>query len=350
MNNQYLSNRVEADLNRWRSREERFNKLFSFRLSSNKAMLKEKLEYFDRIAAKYRGTPNLEERFVLVMLREERRQMEKQIYPNLLARLLRKILITPAKRRNVIRQDNKKTRENSRALHQQMQRTGFPDLSAKIDKQIRQGKQQFSIPVSYYLNDKERLDHQLSFVKDQSGLYQFEGYMATLYNESKPDEKRRQYFNLGNGQEVNTTEAYNLLSGRSVQIAGTWLQLDFNDKDTQGNYRIKQFHSGYGYDLEKSLGQLPLKELLNKDEADKLQAALKKGNRMSVSFIKDGKEQRFYIEANPRFKSVNIYDEHSRKITLHTALGKKTSETVKVTHKINEQQQKHARKNRMKIG
>lgn len=350
MNNQYFSNRVEADLTRWRSREERLNKLFSFPLSSNRALLKEKLEYYERVAAKYKGTSNLDERLALSMLREECRQMEKQIYPNLLTRLLRRILVTPAATQNIIRQDNKKIRENSQALHQQVQRAGFPDLSSKIDEQIWQGQQQFSIPVSYYLNDKERLDHQLSFAKDQSGWYRFEGFKANLYDESKPDEKRQQYFSMHRGCNVNTTEAYNLLSGRCVQSGDTWMQLDFNDKDTQGNCRIKQFHPRYGYNLEKVLQQLPLKELLDKEEADKLQKGLKDGNRISVSFLKDGKEQQFYIEANPQFKSVNIYDEHYRKITLHTASGNKTTDAMKVMHKIKKEQQSHAKRKGVKIG
>lgn len=96
--------------------------------------------------------------------------------------------------------------------------------------------------------------------------------------------------------------------------------------------------------------QLPLKELLNKSEANNLQDALKQGSRQSVSFVKDGNEQRYYIEANPQFKSVNIYDEHSRKITLAIALGNKTMAAVKLTHKINERQDENqAKRNGMRV-
>ena len=70
----------------------------------------------------------------------------------------------------------------------QVQRAGFPDSIQ--NEQDEMGSKQFSIPVSL-LNDKERLDHQLSFAKDQSGAYQLEGYKTTLYNESKPEEKRQ---------------------------------------------------------------------------------------------------------------------------------------------------------------
>ena len=166
MNNQLPINRVETELNQWRSREERFSKLFSFSLSSNKALLKEKLQYYDHIAAKYKGTQDMDERFALRMLQQERSKIEKQLYPNPVIRLLRRLLVAPVKEQIVIRQDNRKTEQNSQSLYQQVQRAGFTNLAAKIDEQIKQGQQQFSLPVSYYINDKERLDHQLSFIKE----------------------------------------------------------------------------------------------------------------------------------------------------------------------------------------
>ncbi len=348
MNNQLPINRVETELNQWRSREERFSKLFSFSLSSNEALLKEKLHYYDRIAAKYKGTGDIDERFALGMLKQERNRIEKQLYPNVLIRLLRRLLVVPVKEQIVIRQDNRKTEQNSQSLHQQVRRAGFTNLAAKIDEQIKHGQQQFSLPVSYYINDKERLNHQLSFVKDQSGTYHFEGYKTNLYNESKPNEQREQYFSAKNGYEINTTESYNLLAGRAIKKNATWVQLDFNDKDANCNFRMKEFHSGYGYNLQKILQQLPLKELLNESEANKLHDALKNGNRVAVSFIKNGNEQRYYIEANPQFKSVNIYDEHARKITLNTALGTKTLEAMKAVNNAS-QQQSQGRKNGMRM-
>jgi hypothetical protein len=279
------------------------------------------------------------------MLQQERSKIEKQLYSNPVIRLLRRLLVAPVKERIVIRQNNKKTERNSQSLHKQVRRAGFANLAAKIDEQIKQGQQQFSLPVSYYINEKKRLDHQLSFVKDQSGTYYFEDYKTNLYNESKPNEQRQQSFNMKDGYEIDTTEAYNLLSGRAIERNGTWVQLDFNDKDANGNFRMKEFHSGYGYNLQKILQQFPLKELLNESEANKLHDALKNGNRLAVSFIKNGNEQRYYIEANPQFKSVNIYDEHVRKITLNTALGNKTLEAVKLTHKVNERnEQSQAKK------
>lgn len=350
MDNRIPVNRVETALNQWRSREERFSKLFSFDLSSNRALMKEKLRYYDRVAATYKGTKDMDERLALKLLRQERNHLEKRLYPHIMVRLLRRLLVVPIRERIALKRDFHQSEENGRALKQKVQRAGFTGLSAKIEENMKQGQQQFSIPVSQYINEKERLDYRLSFVKDHSGMYRFDGYKANLHNESKPDEKRQQYFGMENGQGLKTSEAYNLLSGRSVQKEGRWLQLDFNDRDAQGNFRVKEFHTGYGYNIDQVLQQLPLKELLNKGEADRLHDALKHGERHSVTFTKDGHERRYYIEANPQHKSVNVYDEHSRKITLNTALGNKTMEAVKVAQKESErQQQEQAKKNGMRV-
>ncbi|KFF17736.1 hypothetical protein [Flavobacterium hydatis] len=350
MNEQLPMNRVEMELNQWRSREERFSKLFNFSLSNNRSLLKEKLHHYERIGTKYKGTKNIEERFALQMLKQEKSKILKQLYPNLLIRLVRKLVVAPLIDQITVRKDTKEEEKNNQSLHEQVQRIGFTNLSGKIEDQIKQGHEQFTIPTSYYVNEKERLNHELSFSKDQSGKYQFEGYKTTLQNESKPEEDRNQYFKVHERNSVDTTQAYNLLVGRAVQKEKSWIQLDLNDKDADNNHRIKEFHSGYGYDLEKALQQLPLKKLSNKTEADQLKDALKQGNRQPVTLIKNGNEHRFYIEANPQFKSVNIYDEHSRKITLSTALGNKPMETVKQLQKTNEsQQENHSKKNGMRV-
>lgn len=346
MKNQVAQNRVEMDLNQWRSREDRFSKLFSVSISTNRALLKEKLRYYERVAAKYKGTNDPDERFALHVVKQERRQIERQLYPVFFIRMLRRLLVSPIREQIAIRQNSRSAEENSRSLQEQLQKAGFVNLSSRLDEHLRQGQQQFSMPVSYYINEKERMDHQLSFSKDQTGYYQLNGFQAKLYNETQSGVNRQHYFELKEG--IDADRAYQLLEGRSVLQGDRWIQLDFNDKDAQGNYRVKEFHASFGYDLEKALRTLPIKELQERATYYQLLDDLKQGSRQAVSFLQDGREQQYYIEANPQFKSVNIYDEHSRKITLSTALGNKTMEALRITHKVNEQQAQ-VKRNGMKI-
>lgn len=91
------------------------------------------------------------------------------------------------------------------------------------------------------------------------------------------------YFTKNSG--ITAKEAYNLLSGRSVnkdltnkegQPYNAWLQLDFNEKDKNDNFKVKQYHQGYGYELEAVLNRYPIKELGNDEEKVKLKS-LEKG-------------------------------------------------------------------------
>jgi hypothetical protein len=115
--------------------------------------------------------------------------------------------------------------------------------------------------------------------------------------------------------------------------------------------RFKEFHPGYGYDLKQTLQQLPLKENQSQEASEKLMVALLSGNRQTVSFLRDGRERNYFIEANPQFKSVTIYDEYSKKISMATALGQKAAEATQVAKTI--QMQEHtgkAKKNGLSVG
>ncbi|MCW4467667.1 hypothetical protein OGH69_01685 [Flavobacterium sp. MFBS3-15] len=82
---------------------------------------------------------------------------------------------------------------------------------------------------------------------------------------------------------------------------------------------MKQYHENYGYDLEATLAKHPIKELENNSHRDDLINSLKKGNLQSATFIKDGQEVKQYIEANPQFKSLNIYDDAHKRVDVNQA-------------------------------
>lgn len=201
---------------------------------------------------------------------------------------------------------------------------------------LNSSQARFSIPLSYYVNDKERLEHELSFKKDQDGNFQFEGYKSALFIDAKPVENKQQYFALDSDYEINVDQAYNLLAGRAVMNSGIWIQLDLNDKDAGNNFRIKEFKSDYGYDLDTILKALPIADEANKYIREDLKSKLSSGNREPVTFLKNGMQQRYFIEANPHFKSVSITDEHSRKVTLATATGQQSAESLKVKNIVNQ--------------
>ena len=326
MNVKQSHNRVENDLKQFREKEERFVKLFSPGVI-NKVLVKEKLNYYQTIKARYKDTANQEEKFALRLLDQERRELAKRLYPNPLVRLI-VWLSTPLSLNHATQRHIRQTNQNEQALKEVLHKTGFKNAIPKIDGQIKQGQDQFSVPVSYYVNEKERMDFKLSFAKDKNGQYQFESYAATLGSEDEPQEIKKQTFDVAKNDSVTAVQAYNLLAGRCIQKAQnedrsqkTWMQLDFTDKGASGNYRIKEFNPAYGYDLKHALQQLPIKELQNRDALEKLVKMLREGNREAVTIFQNGSEKKIFIEANPQFKSLNLYDENHNKISVASALG-----------------------------
>lgn len=348
MENQIRANRVETALKQWLSNEERLTKLFPASTTFSNALLHEKLNYYQRIIANIGNIADTDEKIAIRLVKQESQVIEKQLYPNFIVRLLRRLLISPIRKQMSIIENKRQSNLNLQSLHEAMNRTGFGKLTDKLSEAMNTEKDHITLPLSYYINSKERLEHELSFKRDQNGNFHFEGYKTSLYIDTKPQEHKEQYFDLKSGYDLHVDQAYNLLQGRSVYKNENWIQLDLNDKNVEGNHRIKEFRPDYGYDLDNVLNALPLSDHLDKYHREQLKGSLSNGNRESITFLKNGEEKRFFIEANPHFKSITIYDEHFRKVTLGTATGMQNAESLKPAHKVNEGDIQQ-RKNLMRI-
>lgn len=90
--------------------------------------------------------------------------------------------------------------------------------------------------------------------------------------------------------------------------------MDFKQGDENGNFKLKQYHQNYGYDLSETLEKYPIKELENQTFKQDLMCSLRRGNLQEVTFLKDGKPIKLFIDANPQFKTIGIYDDQIKKM------------------------------------
>ena len=206
--------------------------------------------------------------------------------------------------------------ENVQYLTDNIKYMGFGEnLKAELEKNIGAGKQEFQLQYDAVIN-KKPFEASLNFRKsDSTDMYFFNNYKASL--EKNNGEKNEQTFYLNKGKGVTAKEAYNLLDGRSVHKDLTnregepykaWIQLDLNNKDKNNNFEIKHYHENYGYDLKTSVEKFALAELKDPDKEKSLMQSLQKGNIQSVTIEKDDSQQKMFIEANPQYKTVNLYD------------------------------------------
>ncbi|WP_345329454.1 hypothetical protein [Mucilaginibacter defluvii] len=318
-----MENKILDKLNTWQAVEDKLN--LSLLTVDKRGILKEKLRFFDDIMGRFNGTPNAEEQTALRMMRRERSHISKQLYPNPFIRFIRSL----ANRfvvQNITIASSLLQEQNKQILEGYVKQLGFGSLAEKVREQISKGHLQFSVSTSSYINDKERIDHELLFSTNSSGLYQMDGYKSRLMNETKPGEIREHFFNRESGTTITANEAVNLLSGRAIEKAGVWQKFDLNDKDQHGNFRMKKFDSQYGYDIEKVLKNLPLKEGQVHNNFKSLLRNLKQGNREHVTFIHQGNETKYFIQADPQFKSLQIFDEGDKKVSLAQAVANKQAQ------------------------
>ena len=190
-----------------------------------------------------------------------------------------------------------------------------------LEQHLKEGKESFQLKFTAEVN-KKPFEAVLNFRKsDNSDMYFFNSYQASL--ERNNGEKLDQTFYLTKGKGVTAKEAYNLLEGRPVfkelsNKAGepykAWIQLDFENKDKHNNHEVKQYHENYGYDLKAALSKYPIVELNGADKEKSLLQSLQKGNIQSVTVEKDGNVQKVFVEANPQYKTVTMYDAHLKRM------------------------------------
>jgi hypothetical protein len=194
---------------------------------------------------------------------------------------------------------------------------GFGEkMNDELEKSIQSQKKDFKLNCEIpHFNNK--MNYTLHFKKsDNTDMFFFNKYDAVLEN-GKPELSKEQAFYINKSNGITAKEAFNLLEGRSVhkELANkegekykAWIKVDFNSPDEKSGYKLQQFSEKYGYDLEKTLTKYAIKELNDPEQKKHLLSSLEKGNVQQVVINKDGKESKYFIEAVPQYKNINVYD------------------------------------------
>lgn len=210
--------------------------------------------------------------------------------------------------------------ENFQYLSDNLKYMGFGEnLKTDLEKNLNEGKADFQLHYKAEIN-KKPFEVTMNFRKsDSTDMYFFNNYHASL--EKSNGEKAEQTFYLNKGKGVTGKEAFNLLDGRAVQKDlitkegqpyKAWMQLDFDNKDKNNNFEVKQFHEKYGFDLKAAVEKFPITDLKDPAKEKALMQSFQKGNVQSVTIEKDGSSHKMFIEADPQYKKVNLYDSNMK--------------------------------------
>ena len=241
--------------------------------------------------------------------------------------------------------------KNYEYLTEQLKRTGFEDtLNDELRANMQKENAEFTLNLQKeYGTDK--VSATLHFKKsDESDMFFFNRYDLQLKKESNEEATRQTFYPNKN---ITLKEGYNLLDGRAVHKTLTnkenekytaWLQLDFKDTTDSGNFKMKQYHHNYGFDLAQTLSKYPIKELQNEQYKANLIRSLERGNLQSANFITNGTAQKILLLANPAFKALSAYDENGKKIKLSEIMQSQKEEQVNKREHAQQQTMKEKEK------
>jgi hypothetical protein len=326
-------NRVSDDLEAWRSREQRMEKLFSSAALLGRSFRVEKLRYYDQVIARHSGATNDAEKLDLIILRQIRGRLEKELYPNMLLRWVRRLLL-------LFKQPDKVgpnvMAKNYHALRVSLIKAGFNNVYYRLEQALKQGKQEFILPIAYYVKPRQAIDIQLNFSKNDQDLYSFDSYHAIIRSEHQTGESRAQTFYQSDEHQYSQVQAFNLLEGRALQVEclgldgathKVWQQLDLHDKDASGNFRMRSFPEDGENQVKTALENLPLK---NEEDMAEIWKAIANGDRPEVLLQQGNMERVVFITADPQHRSVGIFDEQNNQLNLSTIFSKQSAKELKV--------------------
>lgn len=206
--------------------------------------------------------------------------------------------------------------ENFEYLKDKLKYSGFEDkLNTALENQIKSGAVKFTLPFQMEIEDK-KVDYNLHFKKSEVSERYFYNKMDVSVQNSNPEIEGKSHSFYQN-QGVTAKEAFNLLEGRAVNKTmqntdkeqyKAWLQLDLSQKGNNGNFKVNQYHEKYGFDLEAKLREFPIKELGDQTKTEWMMKSLRKGNQYPITMEKNGMDEIMFIEASPKFKSINVFD------------------------------------------
>jgi len=214
--------------------------------------------------------------------------------------------------------------KNLEFLKDQLKYTGFGEtFDQDLKEKMLKGETEFKL-MKEGVYGADSMTAVLNFKKsDQTDLYFFNSYHVNLKKEDSKQGLEQTFYINNNSSNITLKEAYNLMEGRSVnkdlktregEVYNAWLKIDFKNSDDKSNFKLEQYHQNYGYDLEASLEKHSIKELNTPKYKEDLLNSLKKGNLQSVTFVVAGVESKMYVEANPQFKTLNVYDGDKQRI------------------------------------
>jgi hypothetical protein len=245
-------------------------------------------------------------------------------------------------------------------LKNQLLYLGFgEEIAIPLKAKMEEGLAEFTLPHARKFGQDET-HSVLHFSKSEKDVTFFNRFDLTLKRPGRED--LAQTFFVGKEFNYTLQERYNMLDGRfvyreqpkmvKIEEGGSarmvpsgetyfaWRGLDFKQSDQHGNFLPKTMF----WDHEKELSRYPVAELGEQYDHMRLLASLEKGNKASVTVIRDGQDIKATVAANPRTMRLDFYDVSGRAMIVSPAQKQKVGRSEKLDGGPREQSQANEKK------
>jgi len=263
-----------------------------------------------------------DEKLVVGLIKKSLGRLERQIYPNrflsIAHRVKRLVFDRPIARRKMATS----RKSNIAELDLAIGKLGIDTTRLNLVKALDFERNTMDFRLSSPIGRDKRFEIVLHLQKDDSGRFQFEGYIGRMKNAL--DASMDRSFGFEAKLDVSSREALNLLEGRAV-LKGfddfgekKWLQLDFDGALGTGTMRELGRSDSFnlGDQMEKMAESLKRPELR---EAYVI-SALERGNQVVVNQISG---EKLFLEAAPLSGWIIVRDASQKVVVLEKLLKKK---------------------------
>lgn len=283
--------RFEQEQQQWRNWEIKAESKYGDSTIKSLQFQKELLTHLEGLEIKYRSTANKYEKVELNILRAQRREIEKFLYPNLIVRLGYRFMRSREMKSEAIAVAESKEIYVDQ-LKDALRKKGF-GMDERLSREIRANQTTISLPVTVQVSENERMQYEIRISKEEGKGYELKDIKATLMGTQANNRKSILYSSVSD--DLSMKQAYNLLSGRAIEKPDAWVMLDMNDRDADGNIKPKVFNRDYGFSIEKVVEQSGIKGIDDPIWKRELLDNLRQGDCVKVTIGKTLVE----IEANP---------------------------------------------------
>lgn len=303
-------NRVLQAFKGWEERKKEFEAILKSGTADDGILNRLQLDHFRQSRHRLRADIRPDEMPFLLLLDNHIRKLEKQRYPNVVIRLLSRMINRFIAGPRQLKQETLQRAANLDTLTQLLRKAGLDVLGRKLDTHLTAGATRVSVPLDCHLSADRRLNFQLAFEKDGAQTFRLETITAELLQNGS--RLNRQEFDTAEWPELNAGQMLSLLEGRALTQPFTDASGHYSQRWIQlGPDGLRRFDPVNGLNLDTALSAM---SGIQRDRGE-LQGLLENGQLVMTHWKHNGQLKTIYLKADPASKTVLLLDEKQKPTT-----------------------------------